>query len=78
MGFDDDGESGREVISGGATGSSCGSLLGYLSVREFLSDALQQILGCKADYPMACMSPRNGNQRSNPSSQQGWRLVNAP
>lgn len=57
MGFDDEGESGREVISGDATGSSCGSLLGYHFVSEFLSDNLQQILGCKAGHPMAFMSP---------------------
>jgi len=31
MGFDDDGESGREVISGGVTGSSCGSALDVIS-----------------------------------------------
>jgi hypothetical protein len=60
MGFDDDGESGREVISRGVTGSSCGSLLGRHFASEFLSDNLdnlRQILGCKTGIPIAFMSP---------------------
>ena len=70
MGFDDEGESGREVISGGATGSSCGSLLGRHSVCVFLSDDSKQILGCKTGHTMVFVSPRNGNERSSPSSQR--------
>jgi hypothetical protein len=35
MGLDDGGESGREVIREGVTGSSCGSLLGSHFVNDF-------------------------------------------
>ena len=57
MGLEDDGESGLEVISSGVTSPSCGFLLGSHFVRDFLSDNLKQILGCKTGNPMSSMSP---------------------
>jgi len=73
MGFDDDGESGREVIDGDATGSSYGSLLGYLFVSEFLYKALDVRRTTYGFYKSLVIE----TSEVMTSSQRKQRLINA-